>query len=275
MTQILAFSGKKGSGKNTLCNFLHGYQLKSFGIIDEFEITDEGELVIETLVRDEHGKEKKGKGLVDITRSDIEFAVWAMDNVWPFVKHYAFASTLKDICVGLFDIPKESLYGTEEEKNNPIQYLWEDMPAKLKNKTGNMTGRDFLQYFGTNICRKINPDIWTNRTIKDILQEESKLSIISDARFENEVMAVQNAGGKVIRLTRSISDDMHESELALDKYENFDAVIDTANLSIEDSCKQLLAIIEGWEWMSKENIVLPQTKEINYSSKRQFTTSIK
>ena len=75
MTQILAFSGKKGSGKNTLCNFLHGYQLKSFGIIDYFEITDEGELVIETLVRDEQGKEKMSKDLkwAGIEKKDYEW----------------------------------------------------------------------------------------------------------------------------------------------------------------------------------------------------------
>ena len=274
MAQILAFSGKKGSGKNTLCNFLHGYQLKSFGIIDEFEITDEGELVIETLVRDEQGKEKKGKGLVDITRTDIEFAMWAMDNVWPFVKHYAFATALKEILIGLFDIPKEMVYGADEQKDQFTQYKWENMPVKVKGKSGFMTGRELMQYFGTDICREMYSDIWTNRTIKDIIQEESKFSVISDARFENEIEAVQKSGGKVIRLTRSVKGkDTHKSELALDNYDGFDAVIDNQNMTIEESCKRLIQLIDEWGWMSKENIA--PARESAPTAKRQFTTSIK
>jgi hypothetical protein len=274
MTQILAFSGKKGSGKNTLCNFLHGYQLKSFGIIDEFEITDEGELVIETLVRDEQGKEKKGKGLVDITRTDIEFAMWAMDNVWPFVKHYAFATSLKEILIGLFDIPKDMVYGTDEQKDQFTQYKWENMPVKVKGKSGFMTGREFMQYFGTDICREMYSDIWINRTLKDIAQEESKFSIISDARFENEIEAVQKAGGKVIRLTRSVKGkDIHKSELALDNYNGFDAIIDNQNMTIEESCKHLVQLIDEWGWMSKENIA--PIREISTTGKRQSTATIK
>lgn len=271
MTQILAFSGKKQSGKNTLCNFLHGHQLRSFGIIDAFDITSEGELIVDTLTRDEQGREKKGKGAIDITRMDIEFAIWAMDNVWPFVKHYAFATALKEVCVGLFEISKESLYGTNEQKNAMTQYTWEEMPVKVKGKTGLMTSREFMQYFGTDICRKIYPDVWTNRTIKDIQSEESKLAIVTDARFENEVEAIQKAGGKVIRLTRD-SDliDSHKSELALDKYDKFDAIIDTQNLDIHESCVRLLEILDEWGWLSKE-IAVNQQQPV----KRQVTTSIK
>jgi hypothetical protein len=270
MGKILAFSGKKQSGKNTLTNFIHGYQLKSFGIIDAFDITEDGLLIVETIVRDEMGKEKSGKGLVDITRHDIEFVVWAMDNVWPFVKHYAFASALKEIIIGLFDVSKESVYGTDEDKNKLINYTWENMPVKVKGKSGQMTGREFMQYFGTDICRKIYPDIWTDRTIKDIQAEESKLAIISDARFKNEVQAVQNAGGKVIRLTRSVGEDAHPSELELDNYDGFDAIIDTQNLSIENSCHELIKIIDEWGWFTGE-VIPPVPKP----TRKPSTMSIK
>lgn len=273
MAQILAFSGKKQSGKNTLCNFLHGYQLKSFGVIDAFDITTDGELIVDTLTIDEQGKEKRGKGGIDITRTDIEFAIWAMDNVWPFVKHYAFATTLKEIAIELFNIDRELMYGSEEQKNTLIQYKWENMPVKVKNKTGQMTARDFIQYFGTDICRKILPDIWINKTIKDVQTEESKLAIVTDARFINEVEAVKIAGGKVIRLTRGAAGlDTHESELALDNYDKFDAVIDTENLSIHESCVKLLEILDEWGWLSKELIVNVNQHQ---SGKRQAVTSIK
>lgn len=272
MGQILAFSGKKQSGKNTLCNFLHGYQLKSYGIIDAFEITDQGELVIETLVTDTSGKTQSGKGIIDVTRVDMDFAIWAMDNVWPFVKHYAFATTLKEIAISLFNIEKELLYGTDQQKNTPIKYKWEDMPTKVKGKTGEMTAREFIQYFGTDICRKIYSDVWTDRAIKDILTEQSNFAIVSDARFKNEIEAVKNAGGKVIRLTKNVSaSDAHESELALDSYNDFDAVIDTENLNIEESCQELLKILDSWNWISKDIAVSPPEQIY----KRQAVTSIK
>jgi hypothetical protein len=272
MTQILAFSGKKQSGKNTLCNFIHGYQLKSYNLIDAFEIADTGDIVVETSIREENGKISKGKGRIDVTRLDIEFAVWAMDNIWPFVKHYAFATALKEIAIGLFNIPRESVYGTDEQKNTPTQYKWEDMPVKIKGKSGFMTGREFMQYFGTDLCRKMYPDIWTDRTIKDILAEESNLAIISDARFENEVKAVQNAGGKVIRLTRTIEgEDYHSSELALDNYDGFDAVIDTQNLGIEESCQKLIEIISGWGWFDVKTDIPSMEKP----ARKPSTMSIK
>lgn len=258
MGQILAFSGKKQSGKNTLCNFLHGYQLKSYSMIDGFEVASTGELIIETSIKEENGKISKGKGQIDITRIDIEFVVWAMDNIWPFVKHYSFATALKEMAIGLFNINKDLVYGSNEQKNGFTQYTWEQMPTKVKGKTGLMTGREFMQYFGSEICRKIYPDIWTDRLIKDIKAEEPNLAIVSDARFENEIKAIQEAGGKVIRLTRTVDGDHHESETALDDYKGFDAIIDTQNLNIEQSCEKLIEIIDNWGWFDTKILVAPE-----------------
>jgi len=272
MAKILAFSGKKQAGKNTLCNFLHGYYLKSFGIINGFEITEEGELVVDTVVRNENGEEKPGKGIIDVTRIDIDFAMWAMDNVWPFVKHYAFAAYLKEILVGLFNVPKEIVYGTDEQKNTPTQYKWEDMPTKVKGKSGFMTGRELMQYFGTEICRKIYPNIWTDKAIKDIVNEESFLAIISDARFENEIKAVQGAGGKVIRLTRGVDGDSHASETELNEFNEYDAVIDNQNMTIEESCVKLLEILDGWGWIAKEIVIGPQVGQEAEVKKQRFTS---
>lgn len=270
MTKILAFAGKKQAGKNTLCNFLHGYHLKSFNIIDGFEITSDGQLVIETLVVNEKNETQQGKGGIDVTRTDINFAIWAMDNMWPFVKHYAFASALKDIAMGLFNIPRENLFGTDEQKNAISPYNWEDMPTKVKGKSGPMTYREFVQYFGTNICRKIYPDIWTNRLIGDIQAEESLYALVSDVRFPNEVDAIKKAGGKVIRLLRSSDEDEHESETALDSYEDFDLVIDNTNMTIQETCQAVIKTLDDWEWLAKE-IVIPEPEEVK-NKRARFTT---
>jgi hypothetical protein len=240
-------------------------------MIDGFEIAETGDLIIETSIREETGKISKGKGQIDVTRLDIEFVVWAMDNIWPFVKHYAFATALKEMAIGLFNIKNELIYGTDEQKNQLIQYKWEDMPTKVKGKTGFMTGREFMQYFGTDICRKVYPDIWTNRLIKDIQAEEPNLAIISDARFENEIKAIQAVGGKVIRLTREVSgEDSHDSETSLNNYDGFDAVIDTQNLNIEQSCEELIKILSEWRWFDTKTLIAPDKP-----TKKQSTMAIR
>lgn len=268
MTKILAFAGKKQSGKNTLCNFLHGYFLKSFNIIDGFEITSDGQLIIDTLVVNDKGETQQGKGGIDVTRTDINFAMWAMDNMWPYVKQYGFANFLKDLAVLMFNIPREILYGTDAQKNELCQYKWEDMPTKTKGKSGPMTYREFMQYFGK-LCRKIYPEIWVNRTITDILEEDSNLAIISDLRHYNELEAVKKVGGKVVRLLRQVDDDSDDSETELDNCNDFDAVIDNRNMTINESCKELFSIIDSWGWIPKEIII---QNEAVYPKKERFTS---
>lgn len=275
MTKILAFSGKKQSGKNTLCNFMHGYFLKANNIINAFDLTTDGDLVVETLVRFEDG-DKMELVPMDVTRIDIEFAIWAMDSVWPYIKHYAFATALKEVLIGLFEAPRDNMYGTDEQKNELSNFKWEDMPIKVKNKSGQMTYRELMQYFGTNVCRKIYPDIWTGRTIKDITNEQSEIAVISDARFENEIKAVQDAGGKVIRLTRNVlSGDEHQSETELDTFDGYDAVIDNQNMTIEESCQELFRILDSWGWIPKE-IVMKSPEVVKQPAvKKERFTSIK
>jgi len=44
--KVLAISGVKQSGKTTCANFLYGYEMKRNEIIEHFEITDEGRLLV-------------------------------------------------------------------------------------------------------------------------------------------------------------------------------------------------------------------------------------
>ena len=42
--KILVISGKKQSGKSSLSNFIHGYQMLKNGVIKDFDLSDAGEL---------------------------------------------------------------------------------------------------------------------------------------------------------------------------------------------------------------------------------------
>jgi len=248
MTRILAFAGKKQSGKNSCCSFLHGYQMRSYHIVNDFGIDKSGNLVVDTLSVGADGEETTSKGVLDVTRTDLEFGMWAAENMWPFVKHYSFASSLKEIAHGLFGLTKKQCYGTDLDKNSPTWLRWEDMPGYKGKKKGRMTSREFLQFFGTDVCRKIHSDIWTDRTLKSIREEESLMAVISDCRFPNEAEAVRTAGGKIIKLTRGIDGDEHSSETSVDDIE-YDTIIDNADLSMMETNVEIISTLEGWGWL--------------------------
>jgi hypothetical protein len=54
-SRILAFAGCKQSGKTTCSNFIHGYQLRANDVIDGFEITNEGKLVVDATMVNHQG----------------------------------------------------------------------------------------------------------------------------------------------------------------------------------------------------------------------------
>jgi hypothetical protein len=103
----------------------------------------------------------------------------------------------------------------------------------ISHEPGPMTARQFLQFLGTDVMRKMYGPIWINSCIRRIQQEQSELAIIADIRFPNEAEAVEKIGGDLWRLNRvPFSDDKHSSEIALDDYP-FKTVIDNADSSID------------------------------------------
>ena len=165
--------------------------------------------------------------------------------MFPYVKIYHFADPLKAMAVDLFDLSPTQVYGTDEDKNTFTPYVAQDTALKDKNALDNihMTAREFLQYFGTDVMRSIKDTVWVDYTIKKIKQEQSSVAIIPDVRFHNEVMAIKNAGGIVIRLDRNVYNDPHKCESALDPtnfdWSLFDHVVQNKNSSLTDLCESL------------------------------------
>jgi len=246
MVQIIGISGRKQSGKNTVANFINGHMLKSMDMIEDFIINSDGQLEIKT--SDQEGN--KNWGIFDVTRKDNTYIHYAERELWPYVKVYHFADALKELAINLFDMNSSYVYGTDSEKNTYTDILWENLPDNTEQKTGNMTIREFLQHFGTNIMRKIKDDIWVSATIKRIMAENSNVALIPDVRFPNEVKAIQENGGLVIRLTRDIFNDSHFCESSLDKdkfdWNNFDYIIDNDNKGITTLINDLNKINNIW-----------------------------
>lgn len=129
-----------------------------------------------------------------------------------------FASPLKNFAMSI-GFKYNEVYGTQEEK-------------LAINKMYNISGREFLQKFGTDLCRnnwsKCIPNMEMNdRTIWVRVMEnkikENKLLVISDGRFEDELSLVKDHNGIIIRILRDCDEDsnssykQHESETQMDR----------------------------------------------------------
>lgn len=250
MQKILGFAGSKQSGKSSCCNFLHGYLMKIHGCIDQFDLTSDGKLMVNSVIENEKGEEENAMGLLDVERDDYEFAMWAANSMWPFVKAYSFAKPLKDISVALFGLTDKQCYGSNKEKNTPVAIRWNSMPGYKGKKKSFMTAREFMQYLGTDIFRAIKCDVWSEKCISQILDEGSDFAIVSDCRFPDEAKAIKEAGGKIIKLNKNSSGkDKHSSENALKNFKGCDAVIDNTDLKMIDTHKQLIDLLFEWGWL--------------------------
>ena len=67
---IIGLAGLKQSGKSTTCNILHGIVLKERGMISDYSIGDEGQLLIKTPDINEWS-------VFDVNRKDEEFVAFA------------------------------------------------------------------------------------------------------------------------------------------------------------------------------------------------------
>jgi hypothetical protein len=248
MTLIIGISGKKQSGKSTSGNFILSLCMVNLGIANNVSISDTGKINVSDLLKNtaytgEYDYEKLCADTNDYILNKSK------DILLSHVRIYNFADILKkDICMNILGLNQDQCYGSDDDKNSLTDIKWENMPKlgilepeNLEEKTGFMTAREVMQFIGTDIFRNIKTDIWCDATIRKIKKDNPKIAIITDCRFPNEVDAIRQNNGYVMRLTRSPFDSDHISETVLDKdnydWFNFDIIIDNAELSIYDQCE--------------------------------------
>jgi hypothetical protein len=260
MTDIIVFAGPKQSGKSSAAYFIMGYVMTQMArrnaglpLPTKFDITEKGELVVNSEFLSTDGETIVAPGILDVNRRDYQFVNYAQEFIWPYVKNYAFADTLKDIAIHLYGLTYEQCYGSDEDKNTLTNIKWanftplfshkDKMEVTSQGKTGKrMTAREFLQTFGTQVCRQIYDDCWVESCFKRIEAEAPSIAIITDARFENEIDYCLSKGARVIRLTERPNEDNHISETEIDKVPltKFSKVIDNANMTITEKNQEIL-----------------------------------
>jgi hypothetical protein len=134
------------------------------------------------------------------------------------------------------------------EKNERICLQWSN-DLKTSIEKFSLTPRTFLQLLGTECGRQIiHHNIWVNALMSDYKLYNGIVYsnwIVTDIRFPNEVKAIKDRNGIIIRINRNISVNTtkeHESETALDEYKNFDYIVnnDSSIENLIDKVKEIL-----------------------------------
>lgn len=176
----------------------------------------------------------------------------------------ALAGQLRKAVHMLFGI-EVSTY--EQDKTRLTHLEWENFDEfyQGERRHGQMTKREVLQIFGTNVMRKIYPDVWCRALEYEILNgdvytDDYKVVFVSDIRFPNEIKFVLDSPhwtGRVIRLTRNVFDDQHISETALDDArfwtDDRSIIIDNANMNLDHSIQAFNSTVRSIEeeWVSQ------------------------
>ena len=144
----------------------------------------------------------------------------------------SFANTLKDAVANVFGWDRVLLEGRTKEAREwreQVDTWW----AQRLNMP-NLTPRWILQQWGTEVCRNgFHDDIWI-ASVENKMRKTKDNIVISDVRFPNEIKAIHNANGLVIRIKRGPDPDWYDLALKHNKGSE-QANIQLMNLKIHAS----------------------------------------
>lgn len=112
----------------------------------------------------------------------------------------SFANTLKDAVAAVFGWDRTLLEGRTKEAREWREQIDPWWAERLQIPT--LTPRWVLQQWGTEVCRNgFHDDIWI-ASLENKMRKTTDNIVISDVRFPNEIKAIHNAGGMVVRVKR-------------------------------------------------------------------------
>jgi len=137
-------------------------------------------------------------------------------NIHEF-RRESFAGTLKDAVAAVFGWDRVMLEGRTRASR-----AWREQPdAWWSERLGReITPRWVLQHWGTEVCRHgFHDDIWI-ASVENKIRKTKDNIVISDVRFPNEIKAIHNAGGIVVRIKRGDDPEWYDTALSVNKGPN-------------------------------------------------------
>jgi hypothetical protein len=125
----------------------------------------------------------------------------------------SFANTLKDAVANVFGWDRVLLEGRTAEAREwreQVDPWWAERLNMPK-----LTPRWVLQYWGTEVCRHgFHDDIWI-ASVENKIRKTKDNIVISDVRFPNEIKAIHNAGGSVVRIKRGEDPEWYDAAVSV------------------------------------------------------------
>jgi hypothetical protein len=129
----------------------------------------------------------------------------------------SFANTLKDAVSAVFGWDRTMLEGRTKQARE-----WrEQQDHWWTNRLGIViTPRWVLQNWGTEVCRNgFHDDIWI-ASLENKLRNSTDDVVISDCRFPNEILAIKQSGGIVVRVVRGPEPEWYDAAASVNRGPN-------------------------------------------------------
>jgi hypothetical protein len=143
----------------------------------------------------------------------------------------SFANTLKDAVACVFGWDRTLLEGRTKEAREwreQVDPWWSErlnMP--------NLTPRLMLQLWGTEVCRTgFHDDIWI-ASLENKMRKTTDNIVISDVRFPNEIKAIHNAGGIVVRIKRGDDPEWYDAAVSVNAGPNGNSTWSLSRVKLE------------------------------------------
>jgi len=130
----------------------------------------------------------------------------------------SFANTLKDAVAQVFGWDRTMLEGrtkSAREWREQVDPWWAQRLS-----IPHLTPRFILQQWGTEVCRKgFHNDIWI-ASLENKLRNSMDDVVISGCRFPNEINAIKQAGGIVVRVVRGPEPEWYHAAVSCNRGPN-------------------------------------------------------
>ena len=236
MTFILAASGKKQSGKDTLLQGIRPF-LQDKGVVKYYSFADGLKNFLQTGLGLKH-EQVWGTDEQKNSPTSLSWETLPLYIRWERGGNLCLTKSNRKIKIDSLDSVRHSgdmeqhFLDALNQGLNPVGF-----------KSGPMSGRDLMQVFGTDIMRRMFSDrIWVDALFRAIEKDNPDIALIPDMRFPSEFLPLHERGARVIRLTRDVSrGDSHLSETALDNWDwaKYDKVLVIPQDATIDGAREL------------------------------------
>ena len=149
----------------------------------------------------------------------------------------SFANSVKDAVSVVFGWDRALLEG-----DTPESRAWREQDDKFWSKklSKPFSPRLALQLMGTEAGRDVfHPDLWVHTVLRRCENAPWNNYVIADVRFPNEVKAIHDAGGKIIRVKRGPDPDWYDIAER----------VNLVQIDYNDEAKTIPVHYSEWAWI--------------------------